>query len=167
MSSNTEEVETTTKTCLAGCDEVSATLHLRSGAGGTVERRQAELRERFESVRERVDTAEMNLERWSRTVVTPTGDDRSTAAVSTYRALERAVDAAGGRLEPFFEVRDRRGGMLVGRPDGERITFPVACLVVRAGDEPVGCYPCWIDGTHYSVEDGLAALAAGEPANLR
>ena len=146
---------------------LSATLYLRSGAGGTVERRQADIRRRFEGVREQAESLELDQERWSRTVVTPTDDDRSADAVSTYRALTDAVQAAGGRLEPFFERRERRGGLLVGRPDGTRITFPVACLVVRAGRTPVGCYPCWLDGTHYSVEDGLEALAAGDPANLR
>jgi hypothetical protein len=166
MSSNTENIETSSESNGPDRDAESATLYLRSGAGGTVERRQAELRERFEAVREEVDAVGMRLERWSRTVVTPTGDDRSAAAVSTYRDLSEAVDAAGGRLQPFFEVRERRGGMLVGRPDGRRITFPVACLVVRSDRTPVGCYPCWLDGTHFSVEDGLAALASGEPANL-
>ncbi len=167
MSSNTENIETNSESCSPRSDAASATLYLRSGAGRTVERRQADLRERFEAVRERVDAVEMRLERWSRTVVTPTGDDRSAEAVSTYRDLDEAVDAAGGRLEPFFEARDRRGGMLVGRPDGRRITFPVACLVVRLDGVPVGCYPCWIDGSHYSVEDGLTALESGNPANLR
>jgi hypothetical protein len=162
MSSDTEKIET-----LGRSGSVSATLYLRSGTGGTVERRQADLRERFERVRGHSDGVDMSLERWSRTVVTPTDDERSAATVSTYRALAEAVETAGGRLEPFFEVRDRRGGMLVGRPDGRRITVPIACLVVRADGDPVGCYPCWLDGTHYSVEDGLAALSAGDPANLR
>jgi hypothetical protein len=167
MSSNTNTIETYACSGGADSDGVSATLYLRSGAGGTVERRQADLRERFEGLRERVDAIDMALERWSRTVVTPTKDDRSAEAVSTYRALSEAVEAAGGRLEPFFEARARRGGILVGRPDGRRITFPVACLVVRAERAPVGCYPCWLDGTHYSLEDGLEALASGDPTNLR
>lgn len=166
MSSNTENVETSSDSNSPHDDAESATLYLRSGAGGTVERRQADLRERFEAVRDGVDDMELRLERWSGTVVTPPDDDRTAAAVSTYRGLADAVEAANGRLEPFFQVRDRRGGMLVGRPDGRRITFPVACLVVRSKRAPIGCYPCWIDGTHHSVEDGLAALASGDPANL-
>jgi hypothetical protein len=166
MSSNTENIEMSSESCGPG-GALTATLYLRSGTGGTVERRQAALRDRFETVRGQVDAVELSLERWSRTVVTPTDDDRSAAAVSTYRALCEAVEAAGGRLEPFFEARDRRGGMLVGRPDGRRITFPVACLVVRAERAPVGCYPCWLGGIHYTVEDGLEALVSGDPANLR
>jgi len=146
-------------------DGLSATLYLRSGVGGAVERRQSALRDRLEALHDEVDI-DLDQALWSRTVVTPTGDDRSAAAVSTYRGLRQAVEAAGGRLGPFFEVRDRRGGLLVGRPEGKRITFPVACLVVRSERAFVGCYPCWIDGTHYSVEDGLTALASGDPANL-
>lgn len=154
---------------LADSTALSVTLYLRGGAGGTVARRQAAVRERFDAIRADGRLGEGRVRRWAQSVVTPVADDESddAAAVAVYRELEAAIDAGDGRLEPFFERREREGGLLVGGADGYRITFPVCCLVVRREERITGLYPCWLDGTHHSVEDGLAALEAGDPENLR
>jgi hypothetical protein len=45
--------------------------------------------------------------------------------------------------------------------DNERdIVFPVICLTTRRSGRLTGVYPCWLDGDHHSVEDGLARLEA-------
>lgn len=148
---------------------LSATLYLRSGAAGTVERRQAALRDRFEGIRQSNALDAGTVERWANSIVTPVADNEpdAAAAVAVFRELEAAIEAAGGRLQPFFERQTRHGGLLVGEPDGQRLTFPVACLVVRREGEVTGLYPCRLEGTHHSLEDGLAALEAGNAENLR
>lgn len=169
MASQTEDLETNVEANEAPADAPSATLYLRGGAAGAVGRRQEALRDRFEGIADREDLADAEVERWATSVATPVSAPESdaAAAVAVYRDLEAAVDAAGGRLEPFFERQERRGGLLVGRPEGHRITFPVACLVIRREGDVTGLYPCWLEGTHHSVEDGLAALEAGDPENLQ
>jgi hypothetical protein len=169
MNSKSGKTETDVELERPSRDGLAVTLYLRSGSSGSVERRQAALRDRFEAVRAADCLASASVERWSPTVVTPVSEaDAGMAdALDTYRELSTAVADAGGRLAPFFEVEERRGGLLIGRPEGERITFPVACLVVRREDAVTGVYPCWLDGTHHSLEEGLAALELGDPENLR
>lgn len=166
MPSKTDKLETIVESSRPTA-AVAATLYLRGGGGGSVERRQTALHERFEAIREAADLAEATVERWAPSVVTPAADASADSdALAIYRELVTAVDDAGGRLEPFFERQQRRGGLLVGRPEGERITFPVACIVVRREGSVTGVYPCWLDGTHHSLEDGLDALETGDPENL-
>lgn len=76
------------------------------------------------------------------------------AAVDTYAEF---VDAVGRRsLEPFFEEKPATG-----RAD-RVVVFPAICVALRIEGSVVGLYPHWSDGTHYSIEDCLEALAAGE-----
>lgn len=42
------------------------------------------------------------------------------------------------------------------------VVLPVVCLAVQRGDDLTGLYPCWTKGRRHTVEDGLAALEAGE-----
>lgn len=168
MDSEIQEIKTHVESTSPEAAALSATLYLRGGVSGAVQRRQAAIRDRFDLARGADRLLESRVERWAPRVVTPVADAEpdSVAAVETYRDLAAAVDAAGGRLHPFFQVRDRPGGLLTSGPEGERIIFPVACLVVRRDDQVTGLYPCWLDGTHFSVEAGLESLASGDPENL-
>ena len=145
-----------------------ATLYLRSAPSGPAIRRQRALRERFVALGDDVP-GERRVERWARTATTPVEPDEEAvgAALARYRSFDAAVRAAGGRLEPFFQVRTRSSGLLVGGPAEEVITFPVCCLAITCEESVTGLYPCWLAGAHHSVEEGLDALAAGDPENLR
>ena len=146
----------------------SVTLYLRSGAAGPAARRQDAVRERFGTLQEAGALPEASVERWAKAVTIPVdGDGADADAVALYEEFAAAVEAADGRLEPFFQRRERRGGLLVGRPEGEVLTFPVCCLAVRRGGTLTGLYPCWLAGTHHSVEDGLDALRDGGAETLR
>ncbi|MFB6311823.1 MAG: HTH domain-containing protein [Salinirussus sp.] len=147
---------------------LTATLYLRCGMNGAVGLRQETLRDRFDELRRSDRVADAMIERWERTIETPLDDDdpRSEAA-ETYRQLVAAVEAAGGRLEPFFEVEERDGGLLVGPRPGQRISFPVSCLEIRRRGTITGVYPCWLGDRYYSVDDGLVELESGDPENLR
>jgi hypothetical protein len=77
---------------------------------------------------------------------------------------EEFLEALGddGHLDPFFE--DRPG---IGRAS-RVVVLPVITLALRRDGELTGLYPCWKDGHHYSIEQGLEALERGEDAeNLR
>lgn len=169
MKSNTGDLETNVDSTATAQTALSATLYLRGGGAGTVERLQAAIRDRFETIAERGVLASARVKRWANSVVTPisAAEPDAAAAVAVYRELELAVDAAGGRLDPFFERQERRGGLLFGQPEGQRLTFPVACLVLRREGRITGVYPCRLDGVAHSVTDGLAALESGDPENLR
>lgn len=86
-------------------------------------------------------------------------DGPTDPAVETYDEFSAAVATCPGvELKPFFEDRTNFGW-------AERIVvLPVVCLAVRRGNDLTGLYPCWNDGHHHHhpVEDGLAALEAGE-----
>lgn len=130
--------------------------------------RQAALRARFETLHDDGRLSTGRVTRWPRSVTTPvTGDDAAAAAVDTYETLAAAVDAVGGRLDPFFRRRPRTPGLLVGTRDGEVVTFPICGLIVRRDGEITGVYPCWTANTHHRLEAGLAALESGDPENLR
>lgn len=145
-----------------------ATLYLRSAPTGPAVRRQRTIRERFDSLDGDDGGPDRRTERWPRTVTTPVDEGEAAvgAALARYERLAAAVDAAGGRLQPFFQRRARSSGLLVGGQDEQVITFPVCCLVLERGEAVTGLYPCWLDGVHHSVEDGLDALAAGDAENL-
>jgi hypothetical protein len=147
---------------------LTATLYLRSAPSGPAVRRQRTVRDRFESLDEH-GLADRRIERWARTVTTPVteGDEAVDEALARYEAFAAAVAEADGRLEPFFQQRDRSSGMLVGGRSDQVVTFPVCCLALTRDGDVTGLYPCWLDGTHHSVEGGLDAIEAGNPENLR
>ena len=150
-------------------DAVTATLYLRSAPSGPAVRRQRTVRDRFEALETTAAPGACRIERWPRTVTTPVddGDEAVGAALTRYERFATAVAAAGGRLEPFFQERARSSGLLVGGREEQVVTFPVCCLALTRGEAVTGLYPCWLGGTHHSVEEGLDALAAGRAENLR
>lgn len=148
--------------------ENGLTLFLRAAPTGPAQRRQAAVTSRFEGIDFGAELVETTVERWPKTVTTPVdgSDGAASTALERYETFEEAVTAAGGRLEPFFQRRGRTGGLLVNASEGQVYTFPVCCLAVRRGGTLTGLYPCWLDGYHYSVEEGLAAVEDGHPNNL-
>ncbi|WP_336001367.1 HTH domain-containing protein [Halorientalis halophila] len=147
----------------------TVTVHLRTAPSGPAARRQQAVLERVRALESRDDAPEFSVERWGAQVNVPVGDtDHDAGAVDLYEEFRTAVESVDGRLEPFFETREAVGGLLsAGPPTDRTIVFPVVCLTVREDGDLTGLYPHWSDGAHHSVEDGLAALAAGATgANL-
>lgn len=146
----------------------TVTLYLRSGPSGPADRRQRTVRDRFEALDLGDGEWSRTVERWARTVTTREGvtDEAAARLLTLYDRFDESVTRAGGRLEPFFQVRTRSSGLLVGGTEEEVVTFPVSCLAITRDDAVTGLYPCWLEGTHHSVEAGLDALAAGDPENL-
>lgn len=150
------------------CSAIGLTLFLHPAPTGPAQRRQAAVRSRFEGLGGGPDLGETAVERWPKTVTTPieAADDTASAAIERYERFEAAVSAAGGRLEPFVQRRGPTGGRLVNATEGDVYTVPVCCLAVRQADAITGLYPCWLDGYHYSVAMGLAAVEDGDPNNV-
>lgn len=148
---------------------VAVTLHLRSSVPAAATRRQRTVLARLRTLAAEGVLPNLEVERWSSRVTVPSaGDEEGRGPVALYEEFERAAERADARLEPFFETREAVGGLLSAGPPTDRvIVFPVACLTVRLEGDLTGLYPCWKDGHHYSVEDGLDALAdGGVPGNL-
>lgn len=79
------------------------------------------------------------------------------AAESAARTYEALVEAVGSNaLEPFFQERPTVG------PVDRAVVFPVICVTAHRGDDLVGLFPRWKDGTHHAVPDCLRALASGD-----
>lgn len=138
-------------------DGVSATLYLRSSASPPAKRRQAVARARFDALDAGGVVPSATVRGWDRRVGRGVGE---ADALDLYDGLTDAVGDRG-HLDPFF--RESSTGF------GDRsVVLPVFCLVVRRGATVTGLYPCWYEGTHWSVEDGLRALETGvDPENLR
>jgi len=146
------------------------TLRLRSGPSAVTERRQRRIADRLETIADEADVAALRTERWSDRVRVPAAEGSAdVAAVTLYDELQAAIDEAGGRLHPFFQEHETLDSLstadLTGTGEGgghvERdIVFPAICLTIRRNGRLTGIYPCWLDGEHHSVEDGLARLEA-------
>lgn len=150
--------------------DCTVTLHLRASAPAAATRRQRTVLDRLQSLASDGVVPELRVERWSSRVTVPSnGDDGEPGPVALYDEFEAAAERADARLEPFFETREAVGGLLSAGPPTDRvIVFPVVCLTVRRDGDLTGLFPCWKDGNHHSVEDGLEALATdpGNPENL-
>lgn len=142
--------------------DASVTLYLRAGAPTAARDRQADARARVEALAGAGLLPDPSVSEWPSKAVVPT-DGPADDDVETYDEFATvAAGRPGLHLDPFFE--DRPG---VGRTD-RVVVLPVVCLTVRREEMLTGLYPCWNGGTHESVEDGLAALEAGEDVeNLR
>ncbi|WP_424017190.1 HTH domain-containing protein [Halorientalis pallida] len=150
---------------------MTVTLRRRSDPSSVARRRQQRLTERLETVAEGAngdDLAELRTGHWSDRVRVPAAEGSAAVeAVTLYEELRAAVDEAGGRLHPFFQEHETLDSVEAAdltdgsRDGGERdIVFPVVCLTIRRRGRLTGVYPCWLDGDHHSVEDGLARLEA-------
>lgn len=138
--------------------DASVTLYLRAGAPTAARDVQANARSRIEALVKAGVLLDYTVSEWPAKAIVP-NDGPTDPAVDTYDEFAAAVATRPGvELDPFFEDRaDVR--------QAERmVILPVVCLTVRRGDDLTGLYPCWNDGLHHPVEDGLAALEAGEDA---
>lgn len=142
--------------------EASVTLYLRSDAPTAARDGQTDARVRIEALADAGVLPDLTVNEWPSKAVVPT-DGPADPAVGTYDEFAEATSGYPGvRLDPFFE--DRPG---VGRTD-RVVILPVVCIAVRREGALTGLYPCWKGGDHQAVEDGLAALEAGETVeNLR
>lgn len=138
-------------------EAVSVTLWLRGSAPDVAAERQDRIAARVEAFGEA--GLETTVREWPRRVRDPT-TDRQRAAVEAFDRYRAVAGVNGVRLDPFFECRTN--------PDGTRtISFPVACLAVERDGDLTGLYPCYVDGDHAAIEDGLDAIEAGGAENIR
>jgi hypothetical protein len=142
--------------------DASVTLYLRAGAPTAARDRQADARARVEALADAGLLPDLSVSEWPSKAVVPV-DGPADAAVGTYEEFaDAAASHPGVHLDPFFE--DRPG---VGRTD-RVVVLPVVCIAVRRDEALTGLYPCWNEGDHDAVEDGLAALESGaDVENLR
>lgn len=134
----------------------SVTLYLRAGAPTAARDRQADARARVEALAEAGILLDSAVSEWPSKAIVPS-DGPADSAVGIYDEFAAAVATHPGvDLEPFFE--DRPGVEWIDRV----VVLPVVCLAIRRGDDLTGLYPCWNEGRHETVEDGLTALEAGE-----
>lgn len=134
----------------------SVTLYLRVGAPTAARDRQTDARARVEALVDAGLLPDLTVEEWPSKAVVP-NDGPADPAVEIYDEFAEAAAARPGlHLDPFFE--DRSG---VGRTD-RVVVLPVVCIAVRRQEELTGLYPCWNEGNHDAVEDGLAALESGD-----
>ncbi|SDE89494.1 HTH domain-containing protein [Halorientalis regularis] len=147
---------------------MTVTLRRRSDPSSVARRRQQRLTERLETAVDGADETTLRTGHWSDRVRVPAAEGTTAVeAVAIYEELQAAVDEAGGRLHPFFQEHEtldsiEAAGPTDGSRDGDErdIVFPVVCLTIRRSGRLTGVYPCWLDGDHHSVEDGLARLEA-------
>jgi hypothetical protein len=138
-------------------DGASVTLWLRGSAPDVAAERQDRIAARVEAFGEA--GVETTVREWPKRVRDPT-TDRQRAAVAAFDRYRAVGGVNGVRLDPFFECRTNH--------DGTRtIGFPVACLAVERDGDLTGLYPCYVDGDHAAIEDGLDAIEAGGVENIR
>ena len=128
-----------------------------------VQERQQEVLDRM-ALLESDGLVETELVWWSPRVCPPDSEGPlSGGCPAVVREMVALAGREGFSLEPFIEEHP---GPLPG--EGNSLTLPVIALVVRENGDIGGIYPLTLDGTRYTVEDGLRALEAGDPAlNLR
>lgn len=118
--------------------------------------------DRLEQLRDRGIVDAVEVREWT-TRVSLDG----SAETSTERAYERLTDWAsdnGVTLEPAFSVRTNESAFT-----GEArmyLVTPIACLALEGDDGLLVVYPHAVDGDVYTVEDGLALLAASDAGRV-
>jgi hypothetical protein len=138
-------------------DSVSVTLWLRGSAPSVAKERQDRIVARVEAFGEA--GVETTVREWPKRV-NDASTDRQRAAVEAFDRYRAVAGVNGVRLDPFFECRTN--------PDGTRtISFPVACLALERDGDLTGLYPCYVDGDHAAIEDGLDAIETGDAENIR
>jgi hypothetical protein len=136
--------------------DATATAYFRASAPAVARARQETAKARLSALAEAGVLPGLMVEHWPDKASVP-ADGPEPEPVERYDEFVGALGDAG-HLDPFFE--DRPG---VGR-SSRVVVLPVVALALRRDGELTGLYPCWIDGHHYSIEQGLAALEKGEHA---
>lgn len=139
---------------------VEATAYFRASAPAVARTRQETARARLGALTDAGVLPDVEIGQWPNKASVP-ADGPTPPPVELYEEF-LGVLGDDGHLDPFFE--DRPG---VGRAS-RVVVLPVITLALRRDGELTGLYPCWKDGHHYSIEQGLDALENGEDAeNLR
>jgi hypothetical protein len=121
-----------------------------------VQQRQQEVLDRIEALAAD-GVVEPTVVWWSPKVCPPgTDNPLSSGCPDIVAELIDLADSKQFSLEPF--IQEHHGIT----PDDDSLVLPVICLVVRDGGEIGGLYPVSLEGTKYTVEDGLRALESGE-----
>lgn len=138
-------------------EAVSATLWLREKVPEVAQQRQDHIRARLAAFEEA--GLETSVRTWP-ACVTDCPAEGQSAAAEAFDRFRAVTGIRGVRVDPFFECRSNE--------DGSRtIRFPAAFLALERDGDLTGLYPCHVDGAYFDIEDGLAALAAGDAENLR
>lgn len=136
--------------------DASVTLYLRTSAPTAAREGQTNAKARIEALVEAGILLDDTISEWPAKVIDPS-DGPADPAIRIYEEFAEAVATRRGvELEPFFETQFDLGWA------DRMVVLPVVCLAVRRGDGVTGLYPCWNDGQHHAVEDGLAALETGK-----
>ena len=142
-----------------GTDEpldVEATAYFRTSAPAVARSRQETAKARLNALVDAGVLVDVTVGSWPNKASVP-ADGPAPTPVERYEEFKTAL-GDDGHLDPFFE--DRPG---IGRAS-RVVVLPVITLALRRDGEVTGLYPCWKDGHHYSIEQGLNALEKGEPA---
>lgn len=128
-------------------------LYLRASVPEAARSRQRAVLERLETFEAAGVVEALSVTEWPDRVRLASTPSTESAA----RTYETLVDAVGREaLEPFFEERPAVG------PVDRAVVFPVICVTAHRGDDLVGLFPRWTDGSHHAVSDCLRALASGD-----
>ena len=120
-----------------------------------VQQRQQEVLDRIEALAAD-GVVEPTVVWWSPKVCPPRTDNPlSSGCPDIVAELIDLADSKQFSLEPF--IKEHHGIT----PADDSLVLPVICLVVRDTGEIGGLYPVSLDGTKYTVEDGLRALESG------
>ena len=144
-------------TLLHDAEPVTLGVHLRSSVMGVVEARQSEVLDRVQQLERSGTVEDVSVSHWASTVTAPDdGAPNDSGCPDVVTELYEFVADSDHSLRPFF--RERTGN------DRTRTTLflPVVCVVVRRGGTVEGVFPSTRKGRHWSVQDGLDALEAGE-----
>lgn len=136
--------------------EGSVTLYLRAGAPTAARDGQSDARARAGALADAAVLSDLTVREWPSKAFVPNDGPADPAAGIYDGFAETVAGRPGVELEPFFEDRSGVGGI------DRTVVLPVVCLAVHRGDDLTGLYPCWNEGCHDAVEDGLVALETGE-----
>jgi hypothetical protein len=122
-----------------------------------VQQRQQEVLRRVEALAAE-GVVDPTVHWWSPRVCPPGRENPlSDGCPAIVAELIDVADRDGFSLEPF--IREHHG---ISPGNDDSLVLPVISLVVRdEADEICGLYPVAIEGTKYTVEDGLRALESG------
>ncbi|WP_340097817.1 HTH domain-containing protein [Salinibaculum salinum] len=130
---------------------------LRPFTPAEVQERQQEVLDRL-AILENDGVVDVEVVWWSPRVCPPhSAGPLSGGCPDVVCELVELAERDGFSLEPFIEEHP---GAMPGQ--GDSLTLPVVSLVARDEGEIAGIYPITLEGTAYTVEDGLRILEAGE-----
>lgn len=136
------------------------TVDLYARADAPVPDRRSAVVDRLEQLRERGRIDGFDVIPWPRAVSLPLSDRTGHGGITgTVRSFEQWAASRGLRICPPFEVRPYRSS-ITGETD-DLLVLPVLCLAAHRADDLVWMAPVTDGERVVTVEDALAAVAAG------